>query len=83
NTPSDIYEFSIIAEDWLAGKYDSLYKEQPEAIEILEEEVPDICASAEPGMTKDEIEEFKRKLQAEYNRAMTGYDNRRRAQRKT
>ena len=36
---------------------------------ILNEEVPDICAAAEPGMKSEEIEEFKQKLEIEYNKA--------------
>lgn len=39
------------------------------AIEILANETPDICASAEPGMKPAEIEEFKRKLKREYQKA--------------
>lgn len=70
NTPEDIYEFSIILEDALVDEYDAMYAEQPRATEILAEETPDICASAEPGMKPKEIEEFKRKLEIEYNKAL-------------
>lgn len=70
NTPEDIYEFSIILEDALVDEYDAMHAEQPRATEILAEETPDICASAEPGMTSEEIEEFKRKLEIEYNKAV-------------
>jgi hypothetical protein len=70
NTPEDIYEFSIILEDALVDDYDEMYNEQPEATEILANETPDICASAEPGMTHDEINEFKRLLKIEYDKAM-------------
>lgn len=70
NTPDDIYEFSIILEDALVDDYDEMYKEQPKATEILADEVPYICASAEPGMKPEEIEEFKRKLKIEYDKAM-------------
>ena len=38
--------------------------------EILAEETPDICASAEPGMKPEEIEKFKRELEIEYNKAL-------------
>ncbi|WP_461815957.1 hypothetical protein [Faecalimonas sp.] len=69
NTPEDIYEFSIVLEDALVDDYDEMYKEQPNATDVLADEVPYICASAEPGMTQEEIEEFKRKLKIEYDKA--------------
>nr|WP_207705928.1 hypothetical protein [Lacrimispora amygdalina] len=69
NTPDDIYEFSILLEDALVDDYDEMYKQQPEAMKVLADEVPDICASAEPGMKKEEIEIFKEKLRKEYDRA--------------
>lgn len=69
HTPKDIYEFSIILEDMLVDDYDEMYREQPEATEILANETPDICASAEPGMKPAEIEVFKRQLEKEYQRA--------------
>ena len=56
NTPDDIYEFSILLEDALVDDYDEMYEQQPEATKVLADEVPDICASAEPGMKKEEIE---------------------------
>lgn len=70
NTPEDIYEFSVILEDALVDDYDEMYEEQPRATEILADEVPDICASAEPGMTLEEIEVFKEKLEKEYTKAL-------------
>lgn len=68
--PEDIYEFSIILEDALVDEYDAMHAEQPRATEILAEETPDICASAEPGMKPEEIEKFKRELEIEYNKAL-------------
>ena len=65
NTPKDIYEFSIILEDALVDDYDVMYEEQPRATEM-----PYICATAEPGMKPEEIEEFKRKLRIEYEKAL-------------
>lgn len=56
-------------EDALVDDYDEMYKEQPNATDVLADKVPDICASAEPGMTQEEIEEFKRKLKIEYDKA--------------
>lgn len=70
NTPDDIYEFSIDMEDRLVFEYDAMREAQPEAIDILEEEVPDICATGEPGMSPQEIEEFKQKLRVEYEKAL-------------
>ncbi len=70
NTPDDIYEFSVILEDALVDDYDEMYKDQPRATEMLAGEVPYICASAEPGMTLEEIEEFKRRLKIEYEKAL-------------
>lgn len=70
NTPNDIYEFSIILEDALVDDYDEMHNEQPRATEIIADETPDICASAEPGMKPEEIEEFKRKLRVEYDKAL-------------
>ncbi len=70
NTPDDIYEFSVILEDALVDDYDEMHKEQPKATEILADEVPYICASAEPGMTHEEITVFKVKLKKEYDKAM-------------
>lgn len=70
NTPSDIYEFSVILEDALVDDYDEMYGEQPRATEILADEVPYICASAEPGMTQEEIAVFKERLKKELEKAM-------------
>lgn len=70
NTPDDIYEFSVMLEDALVDDYDEMYREQPKATDILADETPDICASAEPGMNLGEIEEFKRKLKIEYEKVL-------------
>lgn len=70
NTPDDIYEFSVVLEDALVDDYDEMYKEQPRATEVLADETPDICASAEPGMKPEEIDDFKRKLKMEYDKAL-------------
>ena len=70
NTPEDIYDFSCELEGMLIIHYDEMYKEQPRATRILNEEMPDICASGEPGMKPEEIEKFKRELEIEYNKAL-------------
>lgn len=70
NTPDDIYVFSCDLEGMLITQYDAMHAEQPRATEILNDETPDICATGEPGMKPEEIEEFKRKLKIEYDRAL-------------
>lgn len=70
NTPSDIYDFSCDLEGMLVRHYDEMHNEQPRATEILNNETPDICATGEPGMTLEEIEEFKRQLRIEYEKAL-------------
>ncbi len=70
NTPKDIYDFSCELEKLLIIHYDEMYIEQPRATKILNNETPDICATAEPGMKPEEIEEFKQKLEIEYTKAM-------------
>ena len=70
NTPDDIYDFSCDLEGMLVIHYDEMYKEQPNATKILNSEVPDICATGEPGMKKEEIEAFKCALRKEYEKAL-------------
>lgn len=70
NTPEDIYDFSCELEGLLGEYYDVMRNEQPEATRILNNETPDICATGEPGMSLQEIEEFKRKLRIEYEKAL-------------
>lgn len=70
NPQNDIYDFSCELEGMLVVYYDEMYKEQPVATKILNNEIPDICAMGEPGMTKDEIEEFKECLKQEYEKAL-------------
>lgn len=70
NTQEDIYDFSCDLEGMLVLHYDDMYKEQPKATKILNNEIPDICATGEPGMTKEEIEEFKCALRKEYEKAL-------------
>lgn len=70
NTQNDIFDFSCELEGMLVVHYDEMHKEQPMATEILNNEVPDICATGEPGMSPQEIEEFKEKLRIEYEKAL-------------
>ena len=62
------YEFSIWLEDKLVDDYDKLYKENPEVTYRLSQEVPDICATAEPGMSVDKILDFKNAISKEINK---------------
>lgn len=70
NTQEDIYDFSCNLEGMLVLHYDEMHKAQSKATEILNNEVPDICATGEPGMTKEEIDEFKCALRKEYEKAL-------------
>lgn len=70
NTQEDIYDFSCDLEGMLVLHYDEMHKEQPKATEILNNEVPDICATGEPGMSSKDIEIFKDALQKEYEKAL-------------
>ena len=69
-TPDDIYDFSCDLEGKLIQHYDEMHNEQLKATEILNDEMPDICATGEPGMKPEEIEEFKAKLRKEYERTL-------------
>lgn len=69
NTPEDIFDFSITLEDVLVDDYEEMYSEQPEAVYYLSREVPEICSEVEPGMSIEEIELFKEKLSAEFEKA--------------
>lgn len=70
NTPDDIYDFSCDLEGLLVRHYDEMHNEQPNATEILNDETPDICATGEPGMSREEIGKFKEQLRKEYDKAM-------------
>ena len=64
---TDATDFSVELEDALCDGYDAMVEENPEVTEILNEELPDICAAYELG---DDIEEFKEKVKAEYEKAI-------------
>ena len=70
NAQEDIYDFSCDLEGMLVLHYDEMHKEQPKATKILNNEIPDICATGEPGMSKEKIEEFKCALRKEYEKAL-------------
>lgn len=60
-------EFSHALPDLLIEEYDSMEKENKSATEILNDDLPDICADYEPGM---DPEAFREKVKAEYEKAM-------------
>lgn len=60
-------EFSFALPDLLIEEYDSMMEENQEATEILNDELPDICADYEPGMNPDA---FRKKVKAEYEKAI-------------
>ena len=64
---ADATDFSVELEDALCDHYDEMTAEHPEVAEILNEELPDICAAYELG---DDIEAFKEKVKAEYEKAI-------------
>lgn len=64
---TDATDFSVELEDALCDEYDAMAAEHYEVAEILNEELPDICAAYELG---DNIEEFKGKIKKEYEKAL-------------
>lgn len=60
-------DFSIELEDALCDRHDQMAAENKEAAEILNEELPDICADYEFG---EDIQAFKDKVRTEYEKAM-------------
>ena len=64
---TDATRFSIDLEDALYDNYDEMMDENPEVTEVLNEELPDICAAYELG---EDIEEFKKRIKKEYEKAL-------------
>lgn len=67
----DGYEFSGWMEYYLFHHYDEMRKDAPEATDLLNEELPDICAEMEPG---DDDTEFREKVKFEFEKAMVFYN---------
>lgn len=63
----DATDFSIQLEDALCENYDEMAAENKEAANLLNEDLPDICADYEFG---ENIEKFKDKVRAEYEKAL-------------
>ena len=64
---TDPDEFSVILPDVLIQKYDEMLEENKQATDILNENLPDICAEYEPGMDADY---FRKAVQKEYEAAL-------------
>ena len=63
----DAFGFSIQLEDMLYDYYDEMKNENLAVTEILNEELPDICASYEQGV---DLKKFKEQIRREYMRAV-------------
>lgn len=61
------YPFYLeLEKELLFDNYDEMYKENKEVTELLNEEIPDICAA----VGEINIDEFKRLLRIEYEKAL-------------
>jgi|LSQX01.1.fsa_nt_gb hypothetical protein len=65
-------DFSYYLEEYLIEHYDRMYKENPIVTELLNEELPEICAMMEPGLDDTE---FKKLLKKEYEKVMKQITN--------
>lgn len=64
------YPFHLeLEQELLFDNYDEMYKENKEVTELLNEEIPDICAM----VGEIDEEEFKRLLEIEYLKAVKQY----------
>lgn len=63
NHDMDSLEFSYCLEEYLIDNYDVMYKENAEITELLNNELPEVCAMMEPGI---DDKEFKELLKKEY-----------------
>lgn len=65
------YPFHLELEhELLFVNYDEMHKENKEVTELLNEEIPDICAM----VGEIDIDEFKRLLEVEYSKAVKLYN---------
>lgn len=66
------YPFYLeLEKELLFDNYDDMYKENKEVTELLNEEIPDICAT----VGEIDIEEFKRLLRIEFLKVKELYNN--------
>lgn len=69
-----IMDFSLYIEDLLVDNYDEMYLENAFLTEEINENLPDICALAEPSPDNDPINlDFVEKLKGEYERLLALY----------
>lgn len=59
--------FSVDLPDCLCAYYDEMFAAAPNVTEVLNEELPEICADYEPGF---DVEAFKKKVRTEYEKAL-------------
>ncbi len=67
NDKYDPLEFSYDFPDFLIDKYEIIERENRAVNDILNDDMPEICAEYEIGANADE---FKRKVKSEYERAL-------------
>ena len=70
NSEYNSLDFSYYLEGYLIKNYDAMYSENPEVTELLNEDIPEICAIMEPGLDDTE---FKEKLKVQYEAAKNLY----------
>lgn len=70
NHKYDSLDFSMYLEDFLIENYDNMTTENARVTEILNEEIPEICATMEPGMNDHE---FLKLLEIECEKAKKEY----------
>lgn len=61
----DLMEFSYDLPDFLVEHYDEMYAEDAASTEILNDNIPEICADYEEGYPP---EDFKQRIRTEYER---------------
>ncbi len=67
NGTYDALDFSFEFQDYLCGKYDEMYRDNPRLTELLNENMPEITDIMERGM---DPEPFIQQVKEEYERIM-------------
>ena len=63
----DLMDFSYDLPDFLVSHYDDMYAENPKVTELLNDNIPEICADYEDGYSP---EDFRQRIKTEYTRAI-------------
>ena len=63
----DLMAFSYDLPDFLVEHYDDMYAENSTVTEILNDNIPEVCADYEEGYPP---EDFKQRIRAEYERVL-------------